>query len=251
MVQKTMRELKIQGCRTYVCPNIGLIDEKGKELSLKDDTIKRARELAIKYFKDTSSKPHYSYAKYLLPSFICIASIMEGDHILQKKLAKVFGTTNATIVKWSRDIIETMSLPLECSSAAKYRKGIRRTALIVRRYDIDIHPDFDLIDEGGKILGSGPFIINKAKELATRYFRNASLKYNKLPTTKTILPSLFYLAYIIGNDRRNQIDIAMKFNVSESHISIWYKDITNILGMKIIYGFDRKVLRIIEEKDDL
>jgi len=246
-----MRELEIHGCRTYVCPNISLIDVKGKELSLKDGTIKRAKELAIKYFKDTYSRPHYSHAKYLLPSFICIASIMEGDYILQKKLAKVFGTTNATIVKWNRDIIETMDLPLECSSAVKYRKGIRRMALIVRRYDIDIHPDLDLIDEGGKILGSDFLVIKNVKDLATRYFHNASLKYNKLPTTKTILPSLFYLVYIIRNDRRNQIDIAMKFNVSESHISVWYKDIINVLNIKIVYGFDRKVLRIIEEKDDL
>lgn len=88
MAQQTLRELEIQGCRTYVCPNISLIDEKGKELSLKDGTIKRAKELAIKYFKDTYNKPHYSHARYLLPSFICIASIMEGDYILQKKNSK-------------------------------------------------------------------------------------------------------------------------------------------------------------------
>lgn len=251
MDHKTIRELEKQGCRTFVCPNISLIDEKGKELSLKDGTIKRAKELAMKYFKDTYHKPHYSSARHLLPSFICVASIMEGDNRFQKEIAEVFGTTNVTITKWNRNIVKTMGLDIECNNAARYRKRVIRRTRTVKRYDIDIHPDLDLIDKGGKILGSDSWVIKKAKELATKYFNNVLLKSHNPPSMKTILPSLFYLAYIIENDRRTQMEIAMKFNISESHISLWYKDITDVLGMKIIYGYKRKVLKILDKQDDL
>ena len=251
MNHKTIRELEIQGCRTYVCPNMSLIDEKGKELSLKDGTIKRAKELAMKYFKDTYRKPHYSSARHLLPSFICVAAIMEGDNRFQKEIAEVFGTTNVTITKWNRNIVKTMGLDIECNNVVRDRKRVIRRTRTTKKYDIHIHPDLDLIDEGGKILGSDSLVIKKAKELATKYFNNVLLKSRNYPSTKTIVPSLLYLASIIGNDRRSQMEIANKFNIAESHISIWYKDITNVLGMKIIYGYNKKVLKILEEQDDL
>lgn len=251
MDQKTIRELEIQGCRTYVCPNISLIDEKGKELSLKEGTIKRAKELAIKYFKDTYHKPHYSSARHLLPSFICVASIMEGDNRFQKEIAEVFGTTNVTITKWNRNIVKTMDLDIECNNAVIDRKRVIRRTRTARKYDVHINPDLDLIDEGGKILGSDSLVIKKAKELAAKYFNNVFLKSRNPSSTKTILPSLLYLASIIENDRRTQMEIAMKFNISETHVSTWYKDIIDVLGMKIIYGYKRKVLKVLEEQDDL
>lgn len=256
MNQMTIKELEIQGCRTFVCPNISIIEEKGKELSLKDGTIKRAKELAMKYFKDTYRKPHYSSAKHLLPSFICIASIMEGDKRFQKEIADVFDTTNVTIVKWNRIIVETMGLDIECDNIDRDievdrdvmvdRKAVKKRTRTAKKYCIYVHPDLDLIEEGGKILGSDSLVIKKAKELAIKYFNNALLKSRNPHSTKIILPSLLYLASIIENDRRTQIDIAMKFNISESHVSTWYKYITNVLGMKIIYGYNKKVLKILE-----
>jgi len=251
MDHKTIRELEIQGCRTYVCPNISLIDEKGKELSLKEGTIKKARELAMKYFKDTYRKPHYSSARHLLPSFICVASIMEGDNRFQKEIAEVFGTTNVTITKWNRNIVKTMGLDIECNNVVRDRKRVIRRTRTTKKYDIHIHPDLDLIDKGGKILGSDSLVIKKAKELAAKYFNNVFLKYRNPSSTETILPSLLYLASIIENDRRTQMEIAMKFNISETHVSTWYKDIIDVLGMKIIYGYKRKVLKVLEEQDDL
>lgn len=251
MGQKIIKELEIQGCRTYVCPNISLIEEKGKELLLRDETIKRAKELAIKYFKDTYSKPNYSSARYLLASFIHIASVMEGDDRSQKEIVEVFGTSNVTVTKWNRKIVKTMGLGIEYDNAVKQRKRVIRRSRTVNKYDIHIHPDLDLIDEGGKILGSESLVIKKTKELATKYFKNAFSKSRNIPSTKTILPSLLYLASIIENDRRTQMEIAMKFNVAESHISLWYKNVTDVLGMKIIYGYKRKVLKILEKKDDL
>ena len=244
------KELDIQGCRTFVCPNISLIDEKGKELLLKDETIKRAKELAIEYFKKTYRMPHYSSARHLLPAFIYIASVLEGDRRFQKEVAEVFGTTNVTITKWYRDIVETMGLNLIRDDVTSDMERVREGAKILKKYDIITHPDFGLIDEGGKFLGSDSSVIKKAKDIAVRYFNNTWRRTRYPPTTKTIVPSLLYLASILENDRRTQMDIAMKLNVSESNVSIWYKDITDTLGMKIIYGEDRKVLRVIEEHDD-
>ena len=242
------KELEIQGCRTFVCPNISLIDEKGKELLLKDKTIKRAKELAIKYFKDTYHRPHYSSARHLLPAFICIASVLEGERVFQKEVAEVFGTTNVTITKWYRDIVDTMELKI---MRASDRESLRERAKALKKYSMPIRPDLDLIDEGGKLLGSDSSVIKKTKDLAVTYFNKKWYKDVYCPTMKTIMPSLLYLASILENDRRTQISIAMVFNVSESNISLWYKDITETLGMKIIYGKDRKVLRVIEEQDDI
>ena len=244
------KELDIQGCRIFVCPKLDLIDEKGKELLLKDETIKRAKDLAIKYFKDTYHRPHYVSARHLLPSFLYIASVLEGERRFQKEIIEVFGTTNVTITKWYRDIVDTMGLNIIHGEVSSDRERTIERPKVLANYGIPIHPDFDLIDEGGKLLESDSFVIKTAKDIAVRYFNNAWHRTRYFHTTKTIVPALLYLASIIENDRRRQMDIAMKFNVSESNISIWFKDITNTLGMKIIYGKDRKVLKVIEGYDD-
>ena len=241
----TNKGLDFVACKYFVCPKLGLIDEKGKELLLKDETINRAKDLAIEYFKKTYRRPHYSSARHLLPSFVYIASILEGDRVYQKDVAEVFGTTNVTITKWYRDIVDTIGLKI-------IREGVisDRREKMLAKYDTPIHPDFDLIDEGGKLLGSDYSVIKRAKDIAVRYFNNTWKRARYAPLTKSILPSLLYLASILEYDRRTQMEIAMKFNISESNISVWYKDITETLGMKIIYGKDRKVLRVIEEEDE-
>lgn len=245
------RELEIQGCRTFVCPNISLIEEKGRELLLKDETIKRAKDLAIEYFKKTYKRPHYSSAKHLLPAFVYIASIMEGERRFQKEVAEAFGTTNITITKWYRDIVDTMGLNIIRSDATSDREIVIERARLLKKYGTYVHPDFDMIDEGGNILGLDPSIIKKAKDLAVIYFNKKWNNDIQPPATKTVVPALLYLASILLGDRRTQMSIAMVLNVSESSVSIWYVDIINTLGMKIIYGDDRKVLRVIEKQDNV
>lgn len=247
MVKMSAKELEMQGCRTFVCPNIGLIEEKGKELLLKDRTIKRAKELTIEYFKKTYRRPRYASAKNLLPAFIYIASVLERDRRFKKEVAEVFGTTNTTVAKWYRNIIETMNLRIECENASRDRKGIKRRTRTIKINDLDIHPDLDLIEEGGNTLGSDSVVIKRAKDLSVKYFSITQRNGQYPPTTKTILPALLYLASILEKDRRRQMDIAAKFNISEPNVSVWYKEITNVLGMKIIYGFDQKVLKVLEE----
>lgn len=247
------KELDIKGCRTFVCPNISLIEEKGKELLLKDSTIKRAKDLAIEYFKKTYRRPHYSSAKHLLPAFVYIASVLEGERRFQKEVAEAFGTTNVTITKWYRDIEETMGLTIifnDTMADKRDREISRERTKALKKYGAVVHPDFDMIDEGGKVLGSDPFVVKRAKDIAVRYFNKTWSKSRYPPATKTVLPALLYLASILEKDRRTQMDISMKFNVSGSNVSVWYKDITDTLGMKIIYGDDRKVLKVLEEQDD-
>src|SRR3972149_6869005 len=81
-----IKELEIQGCRKFVCPNLCLLDEKGKELNLKEETIKRSKNIAIDYFKKTYHNPNYS-AKKVLAAILYIASILEGEKKSQKNIA--------------------------------------------------------------------------------------------------------------------------------------------------------------------
>ena len=59
-LQNHGKELEKQACKTFVCPNLSLIDKKGRGLQLNGATIKRAKDLAIEYFKKTYRDHHYS-----------------------------------------------------------------------------------------------------------------------------------------------------------------------------------------------
>lgn len=109
-LQNRRKDLDKQACKTFVCPNLSLIEEKGKELYLKDETIKRAKDMAIEYFKKTYREPHYSSAKHLLPAFIYIASIIEDDRRTQWDIEKVCGINSVTIRKWYRNISDTLNI---------------------------------------------------------------------------------------------------------------------------------------------
>jgi transcription initiation factor TFIIIB Brf1 subunit/transcription initiation factor TFIIB len=246
----TNKELDILACKEFVCPELGLIDKKGKELQLKDETIKRAKDMATEYFKKTYHMPPYSSARHLLPSFIYIASVLEGERRFQKEIIEVFGTTNVTITKWNRHIIDTMGITIICDDMVSVRERKReRIEELKKKYGKIIYPDLDLIEKGGNILGLNYLVIKRAKDLAVRYFKNAYYRSNYPIRTKTVMPSLFYLAGIIEGERKRQMDISITFKVSESSISNCHRDIMDVLGMKIIYGENRKVLKVIEKRN--
>lgn len=106
------RELEIQGYETYVYPVISLIDNKCKKLNFKDDTVERAKKMAIKYIKDTYRKPRYTSIKYLLPAFVYLASIINNDKRTQREIADIFMTTESTIRKWYPDIANTLGIEI-------------------------------------------------------------------------------------------------------------------------------------------
>lgn len=247
MDQMTVKELEIQGCRTFVCPNLSLIEEKGKDLELRDTTIKRAKDMAIRYFKETYHMPHYSSVRHVLPAFIYIAAILEGEKRGQRDVAVAFGTTNVTIRKWYRYVIDTLKLEILCDEGGKLR--------ISQTPDSDLHrefilPNLDPIDEGGKALILKDKTIETAKNLAVRYFK-ATYQNPRYSSERQLFPAFIYIASAIENDRRTQMDISTVFHVSESSISKWHIDVTRTLGMKIIYGDDRHVIAVLEREENI
>ncbi len=109
------KALEIQACKVFVCPNISMIDQKGKELELGDHVIKRAKDIAVEYFKKTYHNPIYLSSKNLMPSFIYIASIMEDDCLYkrtQKEISYVFDVGMPTIRKWNKHIIDVLELEI-------------------------------------------------------------------------------------------------------------------------------------------
>lgn len=222
------KELEKKACEIFVCPNLSLIDQKGKELNLKDSTIKRAKDLAIEFFKKTYHKPPYSSAVFLLPSFLYIASVLEGERKFQIEVAAVFGTTSATINRWNKTIIKILGLKLVYDRKREF-----------------ICPDLSQIDKIGKNLNLRVSTIEKAKELAVRYFR-ATYQNHHYTHIEYVFPALIYDASIINKDRRTQMDISMASNVSEAHISKYHRDILKTLGIKLIYGSDNNLISVSE-----
>jgi transcription initiation factor TFIIIB Brf1 subunit/transcription initiation factor TFIIB len=110
------KKLEIEACRMFACPNLGMIDQKGKELGLMDDVIKRAKDMAIEYFKKTYHNPQYLSGKNLMPSFLYIASNMEDkngsgkDRRTQLEVSNAFNLGIPTIRKWNTRIIDTLEL---------------------------------------------------------------------------------------------------------------------------------------------
>lgn len=216
-----LKELEIQGCRTFVCPNLSLIDKKGNELGLRDTTIKRSKDMAIEFFKKTYHKPHFSSARHVIPGIVYIASIIEDDRKSQKDIAKIFDVSLCTIKKWYRDVMVVLDI-----KTLKKEKQFK-----VQEINIDI--EFCEIDKEGKALSLEDSTIESAKNLASRYFKIADIDHY-YPHIKQLWPAFIYTASVIENDSRRQLDVLKVSGVSECIISKWHQDILRVLGMKLI-----------------
>jgi len=236
----TAKELEILGCRTFVCPNLRLIDEKGKELNLSENTIKKAKNLAVQYFKKTYRRPHYSSAKHVLPAFIHIASIVEGEKRSQTAVADVFGMSHSTVRKWYSDVVDTLDIKIH--EEEKESKA-------PRCIDLNVCQEFsDEINREGKALSLRDETIERAKELTLRYFERVSFDHY-YPYIKQLLPAFLYTASLIENDRRTQMEVYMVSGVAESLISKWHRDILRVLGMKLI-GHNDHIITVLERQDN-
>ena len=146
--------LEAIGCRTFAGRNLTLIDEKGKELGLSNEIIEEAKAIAIEYLKKTYLRPHYSSVIHLLPSFVYIASIRNGNMIKKKRVADVFGTSGVTVNKWIKDIIDTLKIEINGMSENSGSDGIIFENLtILSEIDVvenkstrdrDAYSDFDI-----------------------------------------------------------------------------------------------------------
>ncbi len=103
-------DLETRAYEIFVYPNLDLIDINCKKLDLKDETIKYAKDLATGYIKKTYHQPPYSHIKFLLPSFVYIATIVRDDRRTQREIAKAFGMTKTLMRKWYVHIKSTMNI---------------------------------------------------------------------------------------------------------------------------------------------
>lgn len=102
----------ISGCEVYLRPSLKKIDIMGTKLGLERKIIKRCRDIAIKYLKKIY-QPHYTTVNitYLLPAFIYVgANTNETKIITYSDLHFVFGVTEPTIRKWTKDIIKVLGI---------------------------------------------------------------------------------------------------------------------------------------------
>ncbi len=111
------KQLEVQGCKVFCCPNLNLLDEKGKELNLSEGAIKKSKEMAITYLKKTYHCPKYTAIKYVLPSFIYITGVLDilndekvEDYRTQKQIGKAFGVTTVLVRKWTFKIAEELDI---------------------------------------------------------------------------------------------------------------------------------------------
>jgi hypothetical protein len=115
---KRKRQLESIGCKTFACPSLSLIDEKGRELGLKNETIVKAKNMAVEYLKETYHNPRYSFFPRLLASFVYIAAILEEDpkneesRFFRYNIMNTFCVSHSTFNKYIKDIIETLEIDI-------------------------------------------------------------------------------------------------------------------------------------------
>jgi len=87
------------------CPDLNIIEEKGRELNLRETTITKAKDYAREYFKKTDKIP--KHPEMLMPAFLYIAAIVNcyvikdyGERRTQAQIEKIFHVSSSTISKW-------------------------------------------------------------------------------------------------------------------------------------------------------
>lgn len=229
-------ELEAIGCKTFACPSLALIDEKGKELGLKDSTIKKAKDMAIEYLKRTYHRPRYSSIIHLLPSFVHIASIVEEDDVTKNRITDAFGSSGPTMTKWDKDIMDTLNIRITDNN--------RSVPEMLTEF---VEPNFDLMDKNGKLIGLREDTIAKAKEYGLRYFRATYKTYPYINGVEYVFPALLYVATIVKNDRRiSQEYVATIFHTKIHSIGGLVSDVVKVLGMKIIRNNNNHIESISE-----
>jgi hypothetical protein len=168
-----LKNLEINGCRIFVCPNLNMMETKCKELNIREDIIERAKSMALEYFKKTYHKPHYSSARHVMPAIVYIACVLEGYKISKVEIAKMFSTSTVTIRKWQTDIMEILDIKI----LGKEEKP--------KDPKFCVDGQFCEIDKEGKMLLLKDSTIEMAKNLMSKYFKINSL-YIQLQLLKMI-----------------------------------------------------------------
>ncbi len=229
-----MRKLEMKGCRTFVCPNLSMMETICNEHNIRKDIIERSKRMAFEYFKKTYHRPHYSSARHVIPAIVYIASVLMGEKISKIGVARIFNVSYITVKKWQIDIMEVLNIKtLEAE-------------LIFEEKKIDVESQFCEIDKEGKVLLLKDVTIETAKHLMSRYFKieNFGHHYKRI---KHLRLAFIYTASVIENDKRTQMEIGQMSGVSEAVISNWHNNIMRVLGIKIIIHCGHTVTVLEEE----
>lgn len=226
MDARNVVELERMGCKTFVCPNISLIEETCKNEGIRDDIIERAREIAIEYFKKTYHNPRYTSAIYVLPATVYISCRLKGDKRSQTDIGRMFGVSHTVIKKWYRDIMKELNI--------KTFKADRKLGVPVYEYSkFDVESELIEIEKIGKLFPIKNRTIIRAKKIALEYFeKERFIRY--IRSLDNLRPALIYVASIIEDDKITQLVISQKLNIPESNIASWHQRIVKTLGIKII-----------------
>ncbi len=239
----SVEELEREACKKFVCPNISLIDDRGKELGLRDVTIRKAKDLAVQYFRNTYHSPNYASVKHVLPGIVYIAAKLGREKITQREIAKGFDVSHCTVNKWYKDVMKVLGI--------ESIKKLRKLEIPVIEYDIDSDINIRLcnelneIDKVGKVLSLEKKTIQKAKDLASQYFETMDFEHCRLHF-RNLRYGFIYAASIIENDRRTQLEISGISGMAESAIGKWYHNVLRVLRLKIISHHDRTIC-VLEE----
>lgn len=103
--------------KNFVCPDLSILEEKWKELNLREGTITKAKNFAIEYFKKCDKIPRHP--EMLMPAFIYIAAICAcyeysdyEERRTQFQIEKVFNISSSTIRKWYMHIVDELHIEI-------------------------------------------------------------------------------------------------------------------------------------------
>lgn len=229
------KKLDALGCKTFVCPNLKIMESRCNEHNIRKDIIERAKSMASEYFRKTYHMPRFASARHVIPAIVYIACTLEGEKRSKVNISKMFGVSYITVRKWQIDVMKVLNM-----------ETLEKQSLIEKKVDVD--SQFCEIDKEGKALLLKDSTIETAKYLMSKYFKieNFGRHYSHI---KRLRSAFIYSASIIENDKRTQMEICKISGSSEANISYWYHDVIRVLGIKVI-AHDGHTVKVLEGQYD-
>lgn len=103
--------------------DLSILEEKGKELLLKDETIELAKDFAIKYLEKTHRKQNNS----MMAAFLYIAAIHKnyqygGERRNQIEVADACGVSVRTVCRWYKDVADKIDCDITPEMMTRYKE---------------------------------------------------------------------------------------------------------------------------------
>lgn len=108
------KQLDIQACKVFVCPNLSLIDVKGKELGLSDEAIQKSKKVLTEFLKKTYHHPPFASVKSLFPAVLYIGSNLNNEIRTQEECAMMCGNAEVTCRRWIHEICFVVKISQNC-----------------------------------------------------------------------------------------------------------------------------------------